>query len=264
MAPQVCYERMRPRDVVAARQACPVAYLPLGVIEWHGPHNPLGCDGLLSHALAVRCAQAGGGLVFPPLWYGESREEGIMEVGAADRADIVAAMELPADAFAPGYMRASPHQQYMQYQQFLLHCLYQLRSLGFRVIVLVPGHYPLIDHARAACSVFHQTRFNGKRAQAITWAFTGHELVRDEFPQPGDHAGYWETSLMLALLPDLVELSNLPTDRPPVGVISVEPVSAASAEFGRKAADRIVQRVVCEVSDRLARPEAYYDHGVRL
>src|ERR1051326_4390881 len=103
---EVQYERLRPREGVAAREACPVAYLPIGTIEWHGFHNPLGLDSIKAHAMAVRCAQSGGGLVFPPLWYGESREEGLMEVGAADREQIVAAMKLPPQNFAPGYMRA--------------------------------------------------------------------------------------------------------------------------------------------------------------
>jgi len=73
---EVRYERLRPAQIVAAREACPVAYLPIGTIEWHGRHNPIGVDTLKAHQLAIRCAQVGGGLVFPPLYYGESREEG--------------------------------------------------------------------------------------------------------------------------------------------------------------------------------------------
>src|SRR5262249_16305640 len=160
-----------------------------------------------AHAIAIRCAQAGGGLVFPALFYGESREEGLMESGAAEKEAIWEGMKLPGSNFAPGYMRFSPQEQYENYQRLFLHCIYEIQSLGFKVIVLVPGHYPLIDHARAACSMFHQARFHGKRAQCITWAFTGYELVKDQFPDAGDHAGFWETSLMLALLPHLVDMS---------------------------------------------------------
>src|SRR4029079_14023200 len=173
---------------VAAREQFPAAYLPLGTIEWHGPHSPVGLDALKAHAIAVRCAQAGGGLVFPALFYGESREEGLMEVGAVDKDAIWRGMSLPGSNFAPGYMRLSPQQQYENYQRLLLHCLYEIQSLGFKVITLVPGHYPLIDHARAACSMFHQARFDGKRAECVTWAFTGYELVLDHFPDAGDHA----------------------------------------------------------------------------
>jgi len=53
---RVCYERLRPAQAVARRKRCPLAYLPLGIIEWHGPHNPLGLDGLGVHELCVRAA----------------------------------------------------------------------------------------------------------------------------------------------------------------------------------------------------------------
>lgn len=263
---EVQYERMLPRHIVAAREACPVAYIPLGTIEWHGPHNPVGTDTLKVHALAIRCAQAGGGLVFPPMWYGESREEGLMEANGAEREAIAAAMKLPPSNFAPGYMRFPPHEQIEGYVRLLLHTLFQVQSLGFKVAVFVAGHYPLIDHAYAACCQFHQARFNNRRAQMIAWAFTGYELVRDELPESGDHAGFWETSLMLALVPGLTDLNELPADpqQRPVSVITSRPVREASAEYGEKAVALIVERATQRVLDRLHNPQAYYGHGLRF
>lgn len=265
-AREVQYERLRPRQIIAAREACPVAYIPLGTIEWHGYQNPVGLDAIKAQALAVRCAQAGGGVVFPPLWYGESREEGLMEATAADAADITAAMQLPPDSFAPGYMRVAPQEQYDRYQKLLLHILCEVRSLGFKVATLVCGHYPLIDHARAACSLFHQARFRGKRAEMITWAFTGYELVKQELPEAGDHAGFWETCLLMALVPGLADLDELPKDPNAklTGVISHRPVIESNAAYGEKAVGMIVERVAAAVGDRLKNPKAYYEHGVRL
>lgn len=266
MTPPVEYERMRPRQIVAAREKFPAAYLPLGTLEWHGLQNPVGLDGLKAHALAVRCAQAGGGVVFPTLYYGESREEGLMDIGAADRDGILEHMRLPLSNFAPGYMRYSPQQQYENYQRLLLHCMFEIQSLGFKVIVLVPGHYPLIDHAWAACSMFHQARFNNRRAQAICWSFTGFELVREECPEAGDHAGFWETSLMLALLPDLVDLNDLPPEERdrPVGTLTSRPVHESNAEYGERAVRLIVERAVAQVRDRIENRDRYYPHGLRL
>ncbi len=266
MGNEVRYERMRPRQVVAARQACPVAYLPVGTLEWHGRHLPLGADVVLSHALAVRCAQAGGGVVFPSLAYGESRLEGLMEACAADREQIAAEMQLPPANFTQARFRFTPHEQFENYQRLLLHCLCELQSLGFRLAVFVAGHYPLIDHVRAAASLFHQMRWENKRGLMLTWAFTGHELVEDRFPMGGHHAGFWETSMCLALEPALVDLAELPTDPAvkPVGVMSPEPTRDASAEFGEKAVALMVERAVDQVRDRLANPQAYYAHGLRL
>jgi creatinine amidohydrolase len=265
MPNEVQYERMRPKQIVAAREACPAAYLPLGTIEWHGLHNPVGLDAIKAHALAVRCAQAGGGLVFPPLFYGESREEGLMEANAVDREQIAAAMKLPPENFAAGSMRHPPHQQYENYQRLLLHCLAEVQSLGFKVAALVTGHYPLLDHARAACSVFHQSRWNNQRARMQTWAFTGYELVQEAFPGGGDHAGHWETSLLMALLPGLADLSELPPDKSArlVGVLSARPVQESSAEYGEEAIRLLVERITAQVRDRLEHPEAYYNHGWR-
>ncbi|MEP0843633.1 MAG: creatininase family protein [Phycisphaerae bacterium] len=263
---EVQYDRMRPGQIVEAREAHPVAYLPIGTIEWHGPHAPVGLDAIKAHALAIRCARAGGGLVFPPLWYGESREEGLMEANSAERHQIAESLGLSPSNFAPGYMRFPPQQQYEHYQHLLLHCLFQIQSLGFKAAVLVAGHYPLIDHARAACSLYHQCRFDNRRARLITWAFTGYELVRDEFPDAGDHAGFWETSLLLALVPELVDLSQLPSDpqQKPVGVITSRPIREANAEYGEKAIGLIVDRVTRQVTARLRNPQLYYEHGLRF
>ena len=60
----VRYERLRPSQIVDRRQACPVAYLPVGTIEWHGEHNPVGLDTLKMHALLIRCAEELGGLMY--------------------------------------------------------------------------------------------------------------------------------------------------------------------------------------------------------
>jgi creatinine amidohydrolase len=73
MIKEVRYHMLRPAQIVERRPACPVAYIPIGTIEWHGVHNPLGSDTLQAEGLAVLCAQKEGGLVFPPLYYGESR-----------------------------------------------------------------------------------------------------------------------------------------------------------------------------------------------
>ena len=261
-AREVRYERLRPAQIVAAREETPVAYLPIGTIEWHGEHNPVGLDTLKAHALAVRCAQRTGGLVFPALYYGESREQALMEANAADRAGIAEKLGLPPDNFAPGYMRSTHLEQTLAYQRLLLHTLLQIRSLGFKAVVIVAGHYPLIDHARAAASLFHQM---AGRPRTVVWAFTGFELVKDQgFDVCGDHAGKWETSLMMALDPGMVDLTPLKeSSAPPIGATN-NGVADASAEFGERAVCAIVNRVAQVVANLLERYEQYQAHGAPL
>jgi len=48
----------------------PVVYLPLGTLEWHGSHNPLGADFIQAKAILSRAAARFGGMVLPPIWLG--------------------------------------------------------------------------------------------------------------------------------------------------------------------------------------------------
>ena len=40
---KVLYEELLPEEFVQRMQEMPVAYLPLGTLEWHGPHMPWRC-----------------------------------------------------------------------------------------------------------------------------------------------------------------------------------------------------------------------------
>lgn len=256
---QVQYERLRPREIVQRRRDCPVAFLPIGTIEWHGLHNPVGLDTLKIHALLCECAKEIGGLVFPPLYYGENREQALMEANAADRDRIAAEMDLPAENFNPGYMVEGPAAQNRNYQNLLVHILHQIKSLGFSVTVIGAGHYPLLDHARAAAALFHQEQ---SRPKMIVWSMSGYELVRGQFTPCGDHAGKWESSLLMHLDGGMQDLSVLPDDQNKnlVGA-SNNGVQESNVEFGQQATDAIIQAVKSRVDEFLANPGRYQGHG---
>jgi len=265
--PVVRYERLRPAEIVARREACPVAWIPIGTIEWHGFHNPVGLDTLKIHALLEHCAREIGGLVFPPLYYGESREMALMEANAADRDRIAEGMALDPASFSPGYMYQSPSEQDGNYHRLLLHILHEVRSLGFRVAVIGAGHYPLLDHARAAVAVFQQAQRRLPGPHTIAWAFTGYELLRPEgaFTPCGDHAGKWETSLLMYLDPGMQDLSVLPADpaEPLVGA-SNNGVQGSTAEFGRRAVEAIIEKVRARVAEFLDAPDRFRGHGAPM
>jgi len=175
MSEEVRYHMLRPDQIVKRRKECPVAYLPVGTIEWHGVHNPVGTDTLQAEEFAVRCAEKGGGLAFPPLYYGESRSESLMEANAADRDKIAEKMDLPVDNFNPECQYFSPNQQVENYHRLLLHILTELETLGFKVGVLVAGHYPLIDHCRSAVLTFSKRRLGTVPAgKMIAWTFVDY------------------------------------------------------------------------------------------
>lgn len=258
----VLYERLRPGTVVKLRTACPVAYLPIGTIEWHGEHNPVGLDTLKIHALLVKCAEAIGGLVFPPLYYGENREQALMEAVSTDRKKIAAKMGLASKNFDRGYMVETIADQNRNYQKLLLHIFHEIKSLGFKVLVVGAGHYPLLDHARSAAALFHQEQ---ARPKMITWAMTGYELVRGRFEPCGDHAGKWETSLLMYLDEGMQDLKVLPKNRKarPVGV-SNNGVQDSNPDFGRKAVEAIVAVVRKQVNTFLQDYVKYQGHGAPM
>ena len=143
----------------------------------------------------------------------------------------------------------------------------QLALLNSRVAVIGAGHYPLLDHARAAVAVFHQAQRRLDGPRPIAWAFTGYELLRDEglFSPCGDPAGKWETSLLMALDPGMQDLATLPEDRgiAPVGA-SNNGVQDANAAWGRAAVDAIVGKVRTRVTDFLEHPERIGGHGAPM
>lgn len=241
------YEEMLPYEIVEIRSKCPIAYLSIGGLEWHGEHLSVGNDILKAHALAMRCAKAGGGLAFPPLYWGENRESHLIEANHDTEGNISAKMGLPKTNFAPGYMGRSIYEQDISYIELLVHMLRQVESLGFKVIVIIAGHYPLLNHARAAVNFYS---LDGK---AMAWACTGYELVQDKIQDAGDHAAKWETSLLMALRPDCVDMTRLPEDKniSLIGVGGEDPRGTASKEFGEKAVRLIVERIVAKAHELL-------------
>lgn len=239
---KVRYEEMLPKEVVAARIKKPVAYLPIGGIEWHGEHNPLGLDTVKAHELCIRAAQKGGGLVMPPLFWGESRKSGLLEYNYNVDGKVTEKMQLPAENFAEGYMSdVTPEQENEFYENLLIHIYYQLKSLGFKAIFVLCGHYPLKSPAQRAAQRFLETNQNIK-------IYVGIEAdpVRDIYPNGGDHAGKWETSIMYTLRPELVDVSVLGDDRSvkPIGVYGEDPRCDDLKEFGQKVTQDIISRIV--------------------
>jgi len=271
---KVRYEEMLPHEIVAARTARPVAYVPLGLVEWHGQQNAVGLDGLKQYALAIKCAEEHGGLVMPTLFFGEPRESELMEANYDPDGRIVGTMGLPPGNFMPGYMHTLKLQEHLRYTRLLVHVLFQMESLGFQVIVLWAGHAPLLPLAKAAVYTYEveirDRCLRADRAEAgarerslrqragprpHAWATFGDELILDEIAHVGDHAAAWETSMMMALRPELVDLGRLPKEggeEALIGIWGRDPRKFASREFGQQCVEAILRRVGERVKSLLA------------
>jgi creatinine amidohydrolase len=202
------FERMLPwqlQDELARR---PVAYIPLGTYEWHGEHLPVGLDSLTSHGLCLSAAEADGGLVLPPLYYGTGGGHG----------------DYPWSMMMPGAGEIE-HQ--------LDFTLARLESFGVKLAVLFSGHFPpeqlaMIDRLAAA---------RGDAEMKVV----SYAVNRMEGLQLGpDHAAIFETTLLAALHSELVQLERLPplsqvtpkTDEDPFGPQRHDPEHELYGIFG--------------------------------
>ena len=78
--------------------------------------------------------------------------------------------------------------------------------------------------------------------------------VRHIYPNGGDHAAKWETSIMRTLRPELVDISVLPEDRsiPLIGVHGEDPRADDLEEFGKKVTQDIIDCMVVKTDEMLS------------
>ncbi len=257
--PEVRYHMLRPTQIVERRTKKAVAYIPIGTIEWHGMHNPLGVDGLQAEGLAIMCAQKGGGLVFPTLYYGESRVEGLVDSTSSEKELMAKKMLLDVHNFSDKRQPFCAMEQTLNYHKLLIHILAEVETLGFDLGVFVIGHYPLIDSAKAAVIHFNKREFSRKEGM-LAWAAVDFLLLENIYKQPGDHAAGWETSHLLYLHPETVDLNELNHSK--IGVRGkLRPPEDATGSFGEKTLKDTSEIIIQEVNHRLLNPKHYKRHG---
>jgi len=213
--PEVQWERMLPFQFRAAQEALPVAFLPLGTVEYHGEHNALGLDAVKAHALCVLAAkQAGGGVVHPPVYGG---------MGGLDK---------PATVLLEGEMSWDN----LLLRPWLERLCSEFHRLGFRGIVVLTGHY---GHNQQI--VVRETAARMAERLQIPVLGTAEYWLAQDAGYLGDHAGIGETSLLSYLHPDLVSMDRLKDDTD-YGATD-EIARGASPELGKRYADLIVDRL---------------------
>jgi creatinine amidohydrolase len=192
---KVQFEEMFPWEFAQALSQAPICYLPLGVLEWHGEHNAVGLDTLKAHAVCLLAAQQSGGVVVPPLyWATDTRED------LADGAYLTGGVENGERYHVPGNMFwIRPD----TFRNLLLDIYEAMRRRGFKVILVVTGHWsrqgnlPVIRSSGEVFLAQHPT---------MKWALLTDQEVVPDLPYPHEHAAGGETSLLMAIRPDLVDL----------------------------------------------------------
>lgn len=197
---------IRLADITSARleelrERRPVALWPMGAIEPHGPHAPLGTDTLISVGMCERAAERlDDAVVLPPLPFGVTR------YGAAF-------------AGAVGISEAT-------LRAIVLDVAASLDAQGFRRLVIVNNHFEpeQVATLRAAAQeagALYLDLVRRRNAGRLT----------DEFRRGSCHAGRYETSLVLADAPQLVDGERM-ARLPAVEVDMPAAIAAGRTDFG--------------------------------
>ena len=175
-------------EVQALLEHSPVAVVPVGAFEQHGPHLPLRVDAALSEWMAETAAaeaNAGGAhvVVTPAVWTGYSPHHrdfpGTVTLDDATFGKLVAQVAL------------------------------SLHGAGFRRILLLNGHGGNMALLRNAVQVLRYE--HGVRVSTASyWDFALRDLADWRESEAGGimHACEMETALMLAHRPDLVQMDK--------------------------------------------------------
>lgn len=244
-APPAALQLMTQAQAELALRQAALAVLPVGAVEAHGNHLPLGTDNLLAERLAQRYVAALPQaavllptLPFGPMWSTE-RFPGSLPIG---RATLVAVLTDLARA---------------------------LSRQGVRVLAVVNGHYGNREAIAEAARTLHD---DGLCLLGFTYPGIDAAAARVR-ETPVARAGYMhaceiETSFMLALAPEHVALANAAPNYPtfPDGfdvlperwdAFTSSPVlgdpTAARAEKGEAILAAVLARMVALTGSALAR-----------
>jgi mycofactocin precursor peptide peptidase len=197
--------------------------VPLGSVEQHGPHLPLDTDTRIAVAVATRAATAAGAdtMVAPALAYGASGEH----------EGFPGTISIGSTALSTVLIE-----------------LVRSATRTFPRLVLVSGHGGNLDGVRTALQALHA------ESRTVVACFPA-------VPGGDAHAGRTETSLLLAIAPDVVRgppwiigatepLAGLMPRLRSEGVAGVSPngvlgnPAGASAAEGERLLDRLVEHLL--------------------
>jgi len=254
--PTVFLGEMTNPEVEAFLERSRTVIVPVGSVEQHGPHAPLLTDVIVPTEVARRVAPRVDAVVAPSVNYGLSYPH----VGFTGGVHV----RVPTFVALIGDLAAS------------------LAAIGFRRIAFLNGHYDNTYAIAYACADAADRLPKGTRAFPVNYwdGMTQPEAAEFFDPSNGLHANAGETSAVMAINPDLVDLDNANQEMPPFPeVTNAAAVHTAfffsspgsvyrathsgtwgdprqsSVEFGRRYLDVIVEATVRSLDD-IARTEA--------
>ena len=177
------------RDQVATLAPRSVLVLPTAATEQHGPHLPLGTDSILGDAVAREALNIVGGdttfVLAPVMWYGSSHHHLVYSALSLSTLTFLSSVtDVLESALDSGFRR-----------------IYVLNSHG--------GNAECVRLASRDVALAREAVIGTASYWDVSRTAVGASSLGFSAPLPG-HAGQFETSLMLAVAPELVRLDRLP------------------------------------------------------
>jgi creatinine amidohydrolase len=189
------WEELTSAEIAAVDRDKTVVILPLGSVEQHGNHLPLGTDTMLAHAISLAAADASGDtLVMPPPWFGFSAHHMRFPGSVTLRAETLLAVV--EDIVA------------------------SLVRHDFRRILIVNGHGGNSGLIDVLASTLGHAHYGAARIAALTYfALAREAIARLRKSKPGGmgHACEFETSMVQHIRPELVKIDRAETTYPDPG-----------------------------------------------
>ena len=178
-------------EVRAALERTQTIIVPTGSTEQHGPHGPLLTDAIIPTEVARRVAERIDALVAPPINY---------------------ALSYPHVGFT-----GVVHIRVPTFMSLIEDLCSSFASIGFTRIVFLNGHYDNTYAIAYACATAAERMPPGARAFPINYwdGMTADEAGEFFGPTTGLHANRGETSAVMAIDADLVDLDAANAELPP-------------------------------------------------
>lgn len=167
--------QMNASAFLARMKEAPLLFLPIGSLEWHNEHLPMGTDALCAQELCVRLCRRLGGIVLPPFYW---------NTGSCHR-------------YAATYHMEEDH-----YLETLKSVCLGFSEMPCRLLVLVNGH-----GGDRQCQSVHELAVLLNQ-MALPFRAVAVDPYSLPGPHPLDHADTNETSLAMELIPGLVHMEN--------------------------------------------------------
>jgi len=238
------YEMMLPGQIRAAIAANTPVVLPLGVLEYHGEHMAVGMDTLAVTRALDLIEKEAEIVILPPFYYGAASyavepPEGTGSVQVDSSALHPFARELFTGLLRIGFrnIHAFIHHQSENFTVGMptdLAFKFGARQAIFAFLEKTRGEG---WWGKAGMADYYQKQSGGD--DPFNWIKIHPLMTAETIGQyPFDHAGEGETSLMMAMCPEAVDMKAFSPER-----WYVESAAHASAEQGARGRDLILAHV---------------------